>query len=233
MRSRVFASIAVLLAAPLWALGGPKEDVAAAAKKLGEQKNYSWKTTVVVPAGARFRPGPSEGKTEKDGFTHVSMTFGDNTAQVVFKGDKVALTDQEGSWRSAADLEGAEGPMRFWARIARNLRPPAAQAAELASFAAELKKDGDALAGDLTEEGAKSLLRFRRRGDDAPAASNARGSVKFWLNDGALVKYEFKVQGTINFGGNDVDIDRTTTVEITDVGKTKLDVSDAAKKVLE
>ena len=106
------------------------------------------------------------------------------------------------------------------------------QAAELATFAKELKKDGDTYSSDLSEDGAKTLLRFRR-GGDGPAVSNAKGSVKFSLKDGALVKYEFKVQGTINFGGNDVDVDRATTVEIKDVGKTKVEVPEEAKKKLQ
>jgi hypothetical protein len=36
----------------------------------------------------------------------------------------------------------------------------------------------------------------------------------------------------VSFNGNDRDIDRTTTVEIKDVGTTKIQVSDDAKKKL-
>jgi hypothetical protein len=77
----------------------------------------------------------------------------------------------------------------------------------------------------------QTLLRFRRAGD-GPAASNAKGSVKFWLKDGGLLKYEFKVKGTVKFGDNDVDVDRATTVEIKDIGTTKVSVPDEAKKKL-
>jgi hypothetical protein len=41
------------------------------------------------------------------------------------------------------------------------------------------------------------------------------------------------VRGTINFGGNDVEVDRTTTIEIKDVGKTKVEVPEAAKKIVQ
>jgi hypothetical protein len=52
------------------------------------------------------------------------------------------------------------------------------------------------------------------------------------VKDGTLSKYQVKVQGTVSFNGNDRDIDRTTTVEIQDVGSTKVDVpSEAVKKV--
>jgi hypothetical protein len=44
-------------------------------KKLGEQTNYTWTTTVVVPDDAPFKPGPTQGKAEKAGFTTVSLSF--------------------------------------------------------------------------------------------------------------------------------------------------------------
>ncbi len=62
--------------------------------------------------------------------------------------------------------------------------------------------------------------------------SDAKGSVKFWVKDGALTKYEFKLKGSIKFGDNDFPVDRTATVEIKDVGTTKVEVPDAAKKKL-
>jgi len=233
MKTRLCVSVTVVLAGSVLAANfGPKDEVVAASKQLAAQPNYSWKSTVAVPEGAQFRPGPTEGRTAKDGLTHIATTFGDNKIEVVMKGDKVAVLNQEGAWQSASELENAEGPARFLALFARNVRTPAAQAAELASFAKDLKKDGDTFSSDLTEDGAKTLLRFRRS-NDGPAVSNAKGSVKFWLKDGDLVKYEYKLQGTINFGGNDVDVDRNTTVEIKDVGKTKVDVAEQAKKIVQ
>jgi hypothetical protein len=226
----LFSASAWLAGSLLAADSSPKDDITAAAKKLGEQPNYSWKTTVVVPEGSRFRPGPTEGKTEKDGFTCVSLSFGDNTTQVALKGDK-AVVNREGEWQSLADLDSEEGPGRFLGRMLRNLKTPAVQAAELASQTKGLKKEGDTYSGDLTEEGAKTFLRFGR-GGDGPTISNAKGSVKFWLKEGALAKYEYKVQGTISFDGNDREVDRTTTVEIKDVGTTKVEVPAEAKKKL-
>jgi len=209
----------------------PKDDISAAATKLVEKGNYSWKTTVVVPESAQFKPGPTEGQTEKGGYTHLSMKFGDNTTEAVVKGDKAAATNQEGAWQSLADLENAEGPARFLGMMLRNIKTPDAQVVELAGYAKELKKDGEAYASDLTDEGAKNLMRFRR-GGDGPTVSNAKGSVKIWVKDGVLAKYEFNVKGSINFNGNDIDVDRATTVEIKDAGTTKVSVPDEAKKKL-
>ena len=98
-------------------------------------------------------------------------------------------------------------------------------AAELAAATKELKKDGDVYSGDLTEEGAKAQFRIG-------TVSNPKGSVKFWLKDGALSKYEYKVKGTVSFNGNDREVDRTTTVEIKGVGTTRVEVPEDAKKKL-
>jgi len=232
-RNMLFTGMALLAGSIIAADSNPRDDVTSAAKKLGEKPNYSWKTTVVVPESAQFKPGPSEGQTEKAGLTHVTMSFGDNTTQAVLKGDKAAVTNREGEWQSLADLDNAEGPGRFLGFFVRNIKTPAVQAADLAAAAKDLKQEGDAYSGDLTEEGAKTLLTFRPRGGgDGPTVSNAKGSVKFWLKDGELSKYEFKVTGKVSFNGNDRDVDRATTVEIKDVGTTKVNVPEEAKKKL-
>ena len=233
MKKDILISAITLIAGTL--LAAESEDVKAAAKKLGEQKNYSWKTTVVVPEGSQFRPGPTEGKTEKDGFTFLSMSFQDNTIEAVVKGDKGAAK-MEGEWRSLADLAQDSGPGSFMARRLQNYRTPAVEAEEIAGKTKDLKKDGDAYSADLTEEGAKDLLRFRggRRGGGGGGGGadpkNAKGSAKFWVKDGQLAKYEYKVSGTVSFGGEDRDVERTTTVEIKNVGETKIEVPEDAKK---
>jgi len=234
MNTNLLIGTAALLAGSLFAADAtPKDDVASAVKKLGSQTNYAWRTTVVVPDDAPFKPGPTEGKTEKDGLAYVTMSFGDNQMQAVVKGDKGAATNQEGAWQSLAELEKEEGPGRFLAMILRNLKTPAKETAELAGFAKDLKKEGDVYSSELTEEGAKVLQTFGPRGGDGgPAVSNAKGSVKFWLREGALVKYEFKLKGTISWNGNDFPNDRTTTVEIKDVGSTKIQLPEEAKKKL-
>jgi hypothetical protein len=131
-------------------------------------------------------------------------------------------------------LETSEGTTRFLGRILRNFKTPATQAAELVVGAKELKKEGEAYVGELTEDGAKALLAFggRAGGGDGPTVSNAKGSVKFWLKDGALSKFETKVTGKVSFDGNDRDVDRTTTVEIKDLGTTKVEVPEEAKNKL-
>jgi hypothetical protein len=56
--------------------------------------------------------------------------------------------------------------------------------------------------------------------------------VKFWVKDGVLAKYEFKVQGKVEFNGNESEIERTSTIEIKKVDATRVEVPEDARKKL-
>src|SRR5262249_27123717 len=146
MRSTVlFGTVALLAGSLLAAQAGSKDEVTAAAKKLAEKDNYGW-TTIVETAhpggggGGQFRPRPTEGKTEKDGFIMLSMTQGDNLIEAVLKGGKGAVKMPDG-WRSFT--EAAESDQqniaRFAARRLQTFKAPAAQAEDLAAKTKDLK----------------------------------------------------------------------------------------------
>ena len=255
MRIAWIGSTVLLAFAVAVAQAAPKEEVSDAVKKLTEKGNYSWKQTSENAGGGGgggggrgFGGGPTEGKTA-DGVTHLSVERRDNAkTEVVLKGDKGAVKAQD-SWQSLAELaEAAQGGGgqggglgRFMANQYRNYKAPAVLAQELVGHVKEIKKEGDAYTGELSEDGVKALMAFggggRRGGQDgaqaqAPAISGGKGSAKFWVKDGVLAKYEFNVQGKRTFGDNEVEINRTTTVEIKDVGSTKVEVPAEAKAKL-
>lgn len=229
---------ATLLAGVIHAAAAPKDELLAAAKALADKPNYSWKTTVVVPEDAQFKPGPTDGKAEKGGVIMVSATgFQGNLMHTVKQGDKAALTNQDGDWESAADAESAEGFGRFRAMAARNLKAPADLVADIVTDVKELKQDGDVFSGEFTEEGAKNNMRFGGRAarggpGGGPQILAAKGSAKFWVKDGVLAKMEIKVDGKMDFNGNEMEVIRTSTTEIKDVGTTKVEVPTAAKAKL-
>ena len=238
MKTQIVIGLAALMATSLL-IADAKDDVKSAAKKLADSSGYSWKSNTESAGGGGGGGrggGPTEGKAIKDGTVCLSMTRGDNKIEAFAKGEKGAIKTQEG-WQSIEEAGqaaqgGQAGPGRFLGRMLANYKTPAVQAGELADKVKELKKDGDAYAGDLTEDGAKSLMTFGRggQGANAPEISGAKGSVKFWVKDGTLTKYEFKVQGKVSRNGNDMEVDRTTTIEIKDVGTTKFEVPEEAKK---
>ncbi len=229
----LFGTVALLAGSLLSANAAPTDEVTAAAKKLAAKDNYAWKQTTENAGGGGFGGGTSEGKTEKDGSLWLSMTMRDNTVEAVKKGDKGAIKTQDG-WQSLSEAtSGDPGPAMFIARRVQNFKTPAAQVEELVGKVKELKSEGDVYSGELTEDGAKSQLMFGGRGGgNGPEISGAKGSVKLWVKDGLLAKYQVKVQGKVSFNGNDRDIDRTTTVEIKDIGSTKIQVPEEAKKKL-
>jgi hypothetical protein len=234
MKSRILIAIFTLIAGCVLAAdSSPKDDVSSAAKKLAEQKNYSWKSTVEF---ANFT-GTTEGKVIKDGVVALSMTFGDTTTEAFLKADKGAVKVPDQEWQSLEELAAAAGtepgPRQFLVRRLRNFKAPADEVVGVLGKTKEIKKEGDAYTAELTEAGAKDMLSFGgRRGGNAPEPKDAKGSVKFWIKDGVLSKYQTKLQGTMNFNGEDRDIDRTSTVEIKDSGTTKIEVPEAAQKKL-
>ena len=236
MTHRILLATLIAISGSLVARADTKSDVQAAAQKLAAADSYSWKST--TEGGQGRGAGPIEGKAQKDGLVMLTITRNDNSMEVFLKGGKGALKTADG-WKSLAEASedtGQQNPGRFVARMARNFKAPAKQAEDLAGKAKELAKSEDAYSGELTEEGAKELLAFGRRGGDAnngPQVSNAKGTVKFWIKDGQLSKMETHVEGSVSFNGQDRDVNRTTTVEIKDVGATKIEVPAEAKAKME
>jgi hypothetical protein len=235
MKSFAFLSaLAILSIASVQA--GPADDVKAAAKQLAEKGGYSWTTTTESATGGGRRFGPTEGKVGKDGLMHIKTTAGANTIEAVVHGSKRAIKTQDG-WQTPDELSdggGGQGGGRFFSRRLMNTKPPADEAQDLVTHARNLTMTDGAYAGELTEQGVRSLLSFGRGGGGGGGAevSNGKGKVKFWVKDGLLTKYEYQVQGTMSFGGNERDIDRTTTVEIKNVGSTTVTVPEEAKRKL-
>ena len=241
----LIACATLLAAASL--LAADKDDVTSAAKKLADADNYSW--TTKVETGQNEIP-PAHSKTQKDGLIWTELAMRDNTSEAFVKGGKGVMKTDDG-WQTvdltAAPARGGGGggggggnPARFMGMRLRTLKAPAAQVEDLVSKTKDIAKADDAYTGDLTEEGAKGLLTMggggRRGGGGGgtpPAISNAKGSLKIWIKDGVITKYVVKVSGTRkNQDGDDVDINRTTTVEIKDIGTTKIALPDEAKSKL-
>lgn len=157
------------------------------------------------------------------------------------------------------DGSGEEGGFnrgQFMARRAQTAKVASADALELLGRVKSLKKEGDAYTGELTPEGIKQMFTFPRRGNRGqgqnqaqaeggererrgPDTSDVKGTAKFWVKDGVLAKYESHVTGKMpGFPGRDgapgreTDVTRTTTVEIKDVGTTKVQVAPEARKKL-
>jgi hypothetical protein len=179
---------------PLSLMAADKDDVKSAAQKLGGSDNYSW-TTTMESAAIQSRPQPRQNtkgrprlaRYDDAGQHHRSLRQGrqrrsQNRRRLAVVGPDAAKEDGGGGFN----------PSRFMVMRLRNFKAPAVQAEEIAGNTKDLTKTGDVYAGDLTEEGAKNLIDLwpSRRPGTAPAISNAKGSVKFWIKDGVITKYQ-------------------------------------------
>ncbi len=191
---------------------------------------------------------PIDGKVSKDGIAYVVRITGDTTNEMVAKGAKRAMKTDQG-WQTTDEMMNAGGGGGFGGGgpgmgggmmgmfSMMGLVVPATQAEELLGGVKELKLADGVYSSDLTEAAVKPLASpfpggfgGRGGGEGGPEVSGAKGTVKFWVKDGVLSKYELHVQGTMDMMGNEMPIDRTTTVEIKDAGKTEVNIPDDAKK---
>jgi hypothetical protein len=239
MKTTLIATLSLLTGFIYAAETSPSNQVQSAIAKLKDQPNYSW-TMKLELGGMDFTPGPQSGKVGKDGIALVTQDFGGQEAKAVFKGDKVVVFVED-AWQTVANPDSTDFGDRaaMTARFLARTGTAVEEAGDLLGKTKELKTgDPGVLSGDLTEKGAKELLSFGRRrggGTTGPEPKEAKGSIKFWLKDGALVKYQSHLQGKVAFGPDqeERDMDITRTIEIQDVGKTKLEIPEEAKKKLE
>lgn len=217
-------------------LGGeasPKDEIKNAIEHLGGQANYSWiSTSQSEPGSTITRQGPTEGQTELNGLTHFRFTLEGNSVEAAFQGAK-SVIKTESAWESSRDLTGE----RQWvARRLQAFKRPHEEAAELWKSVKSFRRDkGDTYSGDLTQEGVKALLLARSRDESmARVPPGAKGAVKFWIKNGVLAKYEYNLRGKIILTDHqqEFNINRTTAVEVKDVGSTKVQIPDDAKNKL-
>jgi hypothetical protein len=243
MKRAVGIGILVLAAAaPAWAFDD-KDDLKAAAKKLSDAPSYSWTTTSKNNAegagGGGGAGNPSiEGKSVKDGPTWISMKRGENTIEAAFKGDKFAVKVKD-VWMGSEDAPGAQGgrpdPSLFMARMLKAVKPGAQGLGESLDKIQNLKSEGGGVyTAEFTPDGAKDQLAPKVDGQQAVLNfTDTKGTIKLWVKDGMLVKVESTLQGKMMFGQREREINRTSITEFKDIGTTKLDLPDEAKKKLE
>jgi len=202
----------------------PVDAVKKAIQKLGEQENYSW-TSVRKSAGED--EGSVKGTINKDGHSQLTIKMAGRSVEGALVRKKGALKTKDG-WMSTDEFTGGGGspasnPMTFLARHLSTFgKSPVVQATSLLKKAKAVKSDKpDVYFAELTEEGVKeNVPRF------GVEVSNPDGSVKFWVKDGMLVKYNYAVRAKVRFirQNRQVDYDRTTTVEIKDAGTTHVEL---------
>jgi hypothetical protein len=224
-----------------------RSKVQAAISKLAKQPNYSWVQTLQAGAegGATGGSSSTEGKTERLGYTLLSIKRAGSTTEAALKGEKAVVKMDDG-WKTLDELSQASGagvaqrgPTLLLVRTLRAFKLPVAEAEEVLGKLTSVTQSEGFFLGEFTEEAAKEILSRGRRpgvGGDSIQPTETKGTAKFWLKDGMIVKCEYSVQGKFKFArdGQELDrpVNRTTVVEIKDIGATRVEVPDAAKQKL-
>lgn len=245
MKRIIAIGIMGVMAASVWAADS-KEEVQKAAKALADKDNYGWTQTTKNQGGGNgggrgFGAGTVEGKSNKEGVTYIVSKFtnqngDDMTFESASKGEKRAFKGQDG-WQEPPAAGGGGGGGRGRGMFA-GARNPVAQVDTLLTGVKELKSEDGVYSGDLTEDGVKSLMAFGGRraggggGGNAPQVTGAKGWAKFWVKDGVLSKVEYNVQGKRTFNEQEFDVNRTVTIEIKNVGSTKIELPSEAADLL-
>jgi hypothetical protein len=231
-----------------------KDDLAAAVKKFGEAKSYSFKgeLTLTVPGRNNDAPAPSpiafEGKFAEDTGL-VVQTAQDEIVRI----DGKTAVRPKAVWRvvddsarggnrpgALATFAGRGGPAMF----ARGPKE------ELAGLDAKLEKvtktDKKESVGEsecavfevvFNAEGAKSLAGGGAAraggGNNAGAAAEYSASGHYWVSaDGRLAKYEITSKVNRSFNNRDFTTSNSRTITLFDVDKTKVELPAGAKEAL-
>lgn len=250
-------TVALVAAFAVVAHADPKDDVTAAIQKLAAATNYSWTTT---QSFGQFQTTQA-GKIDKTGgYTELSITRQDTTTDAFMKGDKVAVKQDDGSFKSGEELQadaqnggggggggGFGNPGMMIVRQVATFKAPADTLTTDVAGYQNIQKGDSTYTADMTEDQVKAAMQFGGRGrrgggggangggaaPTPPAVTNGKGTVTFTIGaDGTISKVEQHLTGTMSFNGNDNDMDITRTTEFKDVGSTTVDVPDAAKAKL-
>ena len=125
--------------------------------------------------------------------------------------------------------------MAAFVRYLRSYKAPSVECGDLGRELQNAKEEKGIISGDLKGDVVKKYLEFyvpTYAGQAAPKITDLKGSAKFWIETGKLTKYELDVECKVARGDQESEFHRATTVEIKNVGTTKLDVPEEAKQKL-
>ncbi len=252
-------AILALLCGSLWA-ADDKDAVTSAANKLADASSYTFKGETKVESafgGAGGQQIPAfEGKYEKEAGAHVTM--GDR-GEYFRKGEKVFVKNAQQDWSELdkAQLGGAGGQggqnrqrgAMAGRLMLKNMKAPHEEVKDLPKGFKEIKKeekpdkvgekDCAVYGGDLSEEGIKASPLGRMIGQLGALGGGAAnlemsGKGRIWIDsDGNLVKFELSSRVAVEFQGNPIEFSMIRSSEISGVGKTKVEVPEGVKKLLE
>ncbi|MBI3855940.1 MAG: hypothetical protein HY293_09655 [Planctomycetes bacterium] len=246
-------ALILVLAAPA-AARDDKESLEKAAAKVAALDSYAFKGETEFQS--QFGNAPAqiptmEGKYQKDAGMHIKSDRG----EIFRKGERTFVKQGQEDWKDASRFQlpappagdppkkGARGGGMLAQMMIKNFKAPHDEIKELAKNLKEVKKQektekiGDAECsqyyGDLSEESMKGSPLGRMLATFGGANAEVKGSARIWVDAaGNVVIYEVTTKASVDVQGNQVDFSLIRRSEITDAGKTKVEVPEGVQKLL-
>ncbi|HVS51653.1 MAG TPA: hypothetical protein VHD62_04800 [Opitutaceae bacterium] len=121
-----------------------------------------------------------------------------------------------------------------FSNLQQTLSRPHEEIAIIVANSTDLKAEDDGVSGTLSETGAKLLLVHPGQTELTPL--RAAGTFRLWVRDGALVKYQVKLEGALAVNANgtrrEVEVHQTANTTLSNAGTTAFEVPADAKKKL-
>lgn len=193
------------------------DDLAKALKAVTAAESYAF---TVQDGAAR---SPVEAKYQKD----VPLWCKADKIEFFRKGN-VLIYKEKDAWQRTRTGTLSD-PLRILGPSAkvRAVKLPHEELAIVGKTLAKFKQVEKTVTGALDADAAKKLART----EDRDLARG--GTVKLWLNEGKLAKYEIAIRVQGVRGNAEVDGVMTRSVTLSALGATKIELPAAAKKVLE
>jgi hypothetical protein len=234
-KARLIGLIGLLACALSAAESSSRDKIVTAAKLLGDKPNYSWSSFIREEGDGRSGQNPGfSGKVIKGGPMCLISMAGATREGVYMNGQKGAAKGTAG-WQTLDEIAKPGGFAAAIVRYLRSIKTPSAECGALGGELQNVKEEKGAISGDLKEASAKEYLEFYippYAGQAAPKIADPKGTAKFWIKEGMPTRYEINVECKVIRGDKESEYQRTTTVEIKDVGTTKLEVPEEAKQKL-
>ena len=208
------------------------DDLAEAAKKSAALESYAFKVEAKSGKG-KHQPGAIEGRYQKD----QPLALKTDGAEGFKKAGAIVYKDGE-EWKRLEKAQKGEKKQQPAAAAFSSVKFPHEELEgfeknfEKVEKAADKDKDCVVWSGTLTPSAAHALV---STGAKAEGKSNATytGTAKVWIDaQGLIVRYEISAHMKGETKKGPLEMDLTRTVQITEAGAIKVEVPEAAAKLL-
>jgi hypothetical protein len=223
-------------------MSGGDEELDKAAAKAAAMENYTAKISTKLD-GLGKKGGTGMPATDVQVVKDAPVHFKNDQVEAYRSGETVVTKEGE-AWtvlgRPEKPAQGEKPDRKLIAmQTLRTMKLPHEMFKDLGAKIKEVKREdsdgGKCFSGELTPEAAKELgsIVTGRGGGNKEPAIEFTGSIKVYVNgEGSITKVEIHTEGKGTVKEKEIVVKQDKTIELSEVGSTKSDVPEEAKKAL-